>query len=197
MGRQNLSAAQLPLAPSTVGATLGARGVGCNAWPAPGAPIPICLSRPLTNSPARVTQSSHEGVDEVDAERALRGPRFARFAAAMQDNPTPRDQLLDGLCRSQRRGHARAATSIRPLRRGRILTADPVKSLSGIEWLGIGSWAFFCVALFVSLLPHPGRDAVDRGTGLQADHTVQRAIMSDAPPPADPIPSAPAPGPGG
>ena len=69
-------------------------------------------------------------------------------------------------------------TSIRPLRRGRILTADPDKYLTGIQWLGIGSWAFFCVALFVTLLLHPGRDAVDRGTGLQADHTLQRAIVS-------------------
>jgi hypothetical protein len=174
--------------------------------PVADAPIPARLSRPPTNRPARVAQSSDEGVDEADAGWVSRGPRFARFAAAMEANPASQDQLFP---RSQRRGDSMATSSTRPLRRVRSLTADQVKSLPGIQWLGIGSWAFFCVALFVSLLPHPGRDAVDRGTGLQADHTLQRAIVSGVPPAADPIPlpsdsrgfamrpPAPAPGPGG
>jgi hypothetical protein len=190
MGRQNVSGARVTLAPSTVGAILGARGVGCNVWPAPGAPIPTRLLRPPTNGPARVAQSSDKRVGEADAGQASRGPRFARFAAAMEADAASQDRLVPG---SQRR--------IRP--------TDPIKSLPGIQWLGIGSWAFLCVALFVSLLPHPGRDAVDRGTGLQADHTLQRAIVSDAPPTADPMPlpsnsrrgaigpPPPEPGPGG
>jgi hypothetical protein len=159
-------------------------------------PIPTSLSWPPTNRPARVTQPSDESVVALDAERTSSGLRFARFAAAMQVNRTPQDQLLEGLSRSQRRADPMAASSIRPLRRVRMLTADPVKSLRGIEWLGIGSWAFFCVALFVSLLASPARHAVDRGTSLQANHTLQRAIVSDIPPTADPAPPAPALGPG-
>lgn len=153
-----------------------------------------------------VAQASDEGVGEADAGWAARGPRFARFAAAMEANLASQDQLFP---RSQRRGDSMAASSIRPLRRVRTLTADPVKSLPRIQWLGIASWAFCCVALFVSLLPHSGQDAVDRGTSLQADHTLQRAIVSDVPPTADPMPlpsnsrgvairpPVPAPGPGG
>ena len=206
MERRHVSGARLALGPSTVGAALGAREVGCNAGPALGAPILTPLSRPPTNRPARLAQSSDEGVDEAAAGRAPRGPRFARFAAAMAAGPASQDQLF---ARSQRRGHPTAASSIRPLRRVRILTADPVKALTGIQCLGVGSWAFFCAALFVSLLLHPDRNAVDRGTGLQADHTLQPAIVSDAPPTADPMPlpssshgaairpPAPAPGRGG
>jgi hypothetical protein len=189
MARQNVSGARVTLAPSTVGVTLGARWVGCNAWPAPGAPIPTRLSRPPTNSPARVAQSSDKGVDEPSARGAPRGPRFARFAAAMEAEAASQDQLLP---RSQHR--------IRP--------AGPVHTSSRIQWLGIVSWALFCAALFVSLLLRPDQDAVDRGIGLQADDTLQRAIVS-VPATADPMPlllngrgitikfPAPAPGPGG
>ena len=134
------------------------------------------------DEPARVAQASAQRVGKADAEWAARGLRFARFAAAMQDNPTPQDGVLDVLCRSVRRKHPTAASSIRPARGA----ADPVKSVTGIQWLGIGSWAFFCVALFVSL--HPGRDAIDRGTGPQTHHALQRTIVSGVPPTADPIP---------
>jgi hypothetical protein len=119
---------------------------------------------------------------------SLGGPRFARFAAAMEANPASQDQLFP---RSQRR--------IRP--------AEPVNRSSRIEWLGIGSWALLCAALLVSLLLRPDRDAVDRGIGLQADHTLQPAIVSDVSAAADLIPRpsncreieplAPAAGPGG
>jgi hypothetical protein len=170
MARQNVSGARVTLAPSTVGVTLGARGVGCNTWPAPGAPIPTRLSRPPTNSPARVAQSSDKGVDEAAARGAPRGPRFARFAAAMEAEAASQDQLLP---RSQHR--------IRP--------AGPVHTSSRIQWLGIVSWALFCAALFVSLLLRPDQDAVDRGIGLQADDTLQRAIVS-VPATADPMPPA-------
>jgi hypothetical protein len=120
--------------------------------PQPDAPIPPRPSWRPTNRPTRVAQPHDEGVGEADAGWASRGPRFARFAAALEADPPSQDQLLDGHCRSQRRQHPTAASASRPLRRVRIPTADPVKSLTGIQWLGVGSWAFFCVALFVSLL---------------------------------------------
>jgi hypothetical protein len=182
MRRQNVSGARVALAPRTVGATHGARGAACNAWPAPRSSEPTRLSRPPTNSPARVAQPAHGG-------QAPRGPRFARFAAAMETEATSQDQLFP---RSQRK----------------IRRADPVNSIPRIQWLGIASWALFCAALFVSLLLRPDQDAVDRGIGLQADDTLQRAIES-VPATADPIPlpsngrgitirpPAPAPGAGG
>jgi hypothetical protein len=161
MRRQNVSGARVALAPSTVGATHGARGAACNAWPAPRSSEPTRPSRPPTNSPARVAQPGHGG-------QAPRGPGFVRFAAAMEAEAASQAQLLR---RPQRR--------IRP--------ADPVDSSSRIQWLGIGSWALFCAALFVSLLLRPDQDAVDRGIGLQADHTLQRAIES-VPATADAMP---------
>jgi hypothetical protein len=189
MERRHFSGARLALGPSTVGAALGAGEVGCNAGTALGAPILTPLSRSPTHRPARVAPSSAEGVDEAGAGRAPRGPRFARFAAAMAADPALQDQLFP---RSQRR--------IRP--------AEPDNTSSRIHWLGIGSWALFCAALFVTLLLRPDRDAVDRGIALQADHTLRRAIVS-VPATADPMPllsngreitmrpAAPAAGPGG
>ena len=169
MGHQNVSGALVMLAPSTVAAPLGARGVGYDVWRAPGAPVPTRRSPPPPNRPARVAQSSDEGVEEADPGRAWHGPRFVRFAAAMDASPASQDQLF---ARSPRRIHP----------------PEPVHSVSGIQWLGIGSWAFFCVALFVSMLPHPGRDAVDRSTGLQADHSLRQVVVRDVPPTADPMP---------
>jgi hypothetical protein len=189
MERRHVSETRVRLARSTVGAALGARAVVCNAGPAPGAPIRTRLLRSPTNRPARVAPSSAERADEADAGRAPRGPPFARFAAAMAADPALQDQLFP---RSQRR--------IRP--------AEPDNTSSRIHWLGIGSWALFCAALFVTLLLRPDRDAVDRGIALQADHTLRRAIVS-VPATADPMPllsngreitmrpAAPAPGPGG
>ena len=190
MERRHVSGARLTLGPSTVGTALGAGEVGCNAGPALGAPILTPLSRSPTNRPARLAQSSDEGVDEAGARRAPRGPRFARFAAAMAAGPASQDQLF---ARSQRR----------------IRAAETVNTSARIQWLGIGSWALFCAALFVTLLLRPDRDAVDHGIALQeADHTLRRAIVS-VPATADPMPllsngreitmrpAAPAPGPGG
>jgi hypothetical protein len=96
--------------------------------------------------------------------RGARGPRFARFAAAMEADPASQDQLC---ARSQRR--------IRP--------ADPAKSGRRIQWLGIGSWALFCAALFVSLLlrPHQG--------SLELDQSHPRALVSDVRPIADSVPT--------
>jgi hypothetical protein len=147
MRRQNVSGARVALAPSTVGATHGARGAACNAWPAPRSSEPTRLSRPPTNSPARVAQRAHGG-------RAPRGPRFARFAAAMEAEAASQAQLLR---RPQRR--------IRP--------ADPVGSSARIQWLGIGSWALFCAALFVSLLLRPDR------VSFQLDQIQPRALVSN------------------
>jgi hypothetical protein len=188
MERRNVPGARVTLGPSTVGAAFGVRGTGRRAWPAPGVPTAAHLSRPPPNRPARVAPSSDEGVGDADAGRGSRGPRFARFAAAREANPASQDQLFP---RSQRR--------IRP--------AEPVNTSSRIHWLGIGSWAFFCAALFVSLLLRPDWDAVDRGTGLEADHSLQR-VFGSVPATADPMPlpsnrreitirpPAPAPGPG-
>jgi hypothetical protein len=164
MERRHLSGTRVTLARRTVGAARGAREVGCDLWPAPAAPIRSRLSRSPTNRPARVAPSSAEGVDEADAGRAPRGPRFARFAAAMEADPASQDQLC---ARSQRR--------IRP--------ADPAKSGRRIQWLGIGSWALFCAALFVSLLlrPHQG--------SLELDQSHPRALVSDVRPIADSVPT--------
>jgi hypothetical protein len=157
MGRQNVSGARVTLAPSTLGATLGARGVACNAWPAPRSSEPTRLSRPPTNSPPRVSQRTHGG-------RAPRGPRFARFAAAMEVEAASQDQLFP---RSQRK----------------IRRADPVNSIPRIQWLGIGSWALFCVALFVSLVLRPDR------VGFQLDQIHPRALVSDVRSPAISMPA--------
>jgi hypothetical protein len=164
MERRHVSGTRVTLAPSTVGAARGARGVGYNVWPAPGAPIPTRLSRPPTNGPARVAQSSDKRVGEADAGRASRGPRFARFAAAMEADAASQDQLVP---RSQRR--------IRP--------ADPVHSSPRIRWLGIGSWALFCAALFASLLLRPDQ------VSFQLDQIQQRALVTDVRPIAGPTPT--------
>jgi hypothetical protein len=152
------------LAPSTVAAPLGARGVGCNAWPAPGAPVPTCRSRPPTHGPARVAQQSDQRVGEADAGCASRGPRFARFAAAMEAEAASQAQLLR---RPQRR--------IRP--------ANPVDSSSRIQWLGIGGWALLCAALFASLLLRADR------VSLPLDQIHPRALVSDVRSPAVSMPA--------
>ena len=139
--------------------------------------------RDSRNRPTRVSTRPVRG-----ARRAVRD--FARFAAAMAAGPASQDQLF---ARSQRR----------------IRAAETVNTSARIQWLGIGSWALFCAALFVTLLLRPDRDAVDHGIALQeADHTLRRAIVS-IPATADPMPllsngreitmrpAAPAPGPGG
>jgi hypothetical protein len=164
MESRHVSGARVTLARSTVGAALGARAVGCNAGPAPGAPVPASLGWPATNRSAQVAQSSNEGLEEADAARAARGPRFPRFAAAMEADPTSRDQLFP---RSQRR----------------IPTADPVSSKPRIRWLGIGGWALFCAALFVSLLFRPDR------VSFELDPIQQRALVSDVRPIAGPMPT--------
>jgi hypothetical protein len=82
------------------------------------------------------------------------GPRFARFTAAMEANPASQDQLFP---RSPRR--------IRPTKR--------IHTSSRIAWLGIGGWAFFCAALFVSLLLPSER------ASLQLDRIQPRALVSD------------------
>jgi hypothetical protein len=152
------------LAPSRVAASLGARGVGCNAWPAPGAPVPTRRSPPPTHGPARVAQSRDKRAGEADAGRASPGPRFARFATAMEVEAASQDQLFP---RSQRK----------------IRRADPVNSIPRIQWLGIGSWALFCVALFVSLVLRPDR------VGFQLDQIHPRALVSDVRSPAISMPA--------
>jgi hypothetical protein len=52
-----------------------------------------------------------------------------------------------------------------PRSQRKIRRADPVNSIPRIQWLGIGSWALFCVALFVSLVLRPDR------VGFQLDQT--------------------------
>jgi hypothetical protein len=132
--------------------------------PLPEARIPTGSSWPPPNRPARVTQPSEEGVGEADAGSASRGPRFARFAAAMEADPASQDQLFP---RSQRR--------IRP--------ADPVNTSPRIQWLGIGSWALFCAALLVSLLLRPDR------VSLPLDQIHPRALVSDVRPLAGSMPT--------
>jgi hypothetical protein len=142
----------------------------------------------IVDSRSRLAQPSDARVCEPDVERLSSGPRFARFAAAMEADPTPQNQLLDGLSRSQRRAQpsAVAASTIHPLGDARLHTADPAKSTPGIAWLGIGSWTLFCAALFVSLLLRPDRDAFEQDVGLRSDRIQHRAIVSDVRPAADP-----------
>jgi hypothetical protein len=143
----------------------------------------------IADGGSRVAQRFNERVGEPDVERAWSGPRFARFAAAMEADPTPQDQLLERLPRSRRRTRlsAVAAATLRPLKDARSDTADPIRSPAGIRWLGIGSWALFCAALFVSLLLRPDRDA---GTGLRLDRVQQqRPTVNDVQAAADPTPT--------
>ena len=154
MERRHVSEARVTLARSIVGAALGARAVVCNAGPAPGAPIRTRLLRSPTNRPARVAQSSAQRVDEADAGRAPRGPRFARFAAAMVAAAASQDQLF---ARSQHR----------------IRAAETVNTSARIQWLGIGSWALFCAALFVTLLLPSER------ASLNLDRIQPRALVSN------------------
>jgi len=137
-------------------------------------PVSGASSRSPATSHSRIAQQSH-GV------RVSRGPRFVRFAAALEADPPSQDQLLDGLGR--RRGHATAASSIRPLGRVRIPTANPVKSLVAIQWLGVGGWALSCAVLFASLLLRP--DAVS----LPLDQIHPRALASDVRPLVDSMPT--------
>jgi hypothetical protein len=139
----------------------------------------------IVDSRSRLAQPSDARVCEPDVERLSSGPRFARFAAAMEAAPAPQNQLLDGLSRSQRRAQpsAVAASTIHPLGNARLHTADPAKSTPGIAWLGIGSWTLFCAALFVSLLLRPDR------VSFQLDQIHPRARVSDVPPTADPMPT--------
>jgi hypothetical protein len=167
------SGKRVPLAPRTRSAALEPKARDATHGSVPEAPISASLWWPPTSRPARIAQLSEQRVEEADAAWATRGPRFARFATAMEVDPPSRAQLLDGLCQSQRRRHPTAASSVRRSRRVRIPTADPVKSLTGIQWLAIGSWAFFCAALFVSLLLPSER------VSLQLDQIQPRALVSD------------------
>jgi hypothetical protein len=141
----------------------------------------------IADSGCQVAPPSDQPVVEPGGQRASNGPRFARFAAAMEAALTPQDQLLERSPRSRRRARlsAVAAATLPPLKDARSHTADPVRSPAAIRWLGIGSWALFCAALFVSLLLRPDRDA---GTGLRPDRVQHQAIVSDVRPAADPTP---------
>jgi hypothetical protein len=172
MERRHVSGTRVTLARSTVGAAVGARvgaavgarEVGCDAGPAPGVPTLTRLSRSPTHGPARVAQSSDQRVGEADGRPALPGPRFARFAAAMEAGAASQDQLLPRLQRQMRPAHA-------------------VDSSPRIQWLGIGSWALFCAALFVSLLLRPDR------ASFQLDQIHPRALVSDVRPIVDSMPT--------
>jgi hypothetical protein len=136
-------------------------------------PVSGVSSRPPANSHSRVAQPSHSG-------RVSRGPRFARFAAAMEAEAASQDQLLPRL---QRRALLVATSTIPPPRGTRLLIADRVKSAPGIRWLGIGSWALFCAALFVSLLLRPDR------VSIHLDEIHSRTLVSDVRPMADLMPT--------
>jgi hypothetical protein len=143
----------------------------------------------IADSGCRVAPPSDQPAVEPDGERASNGLRFARFAAAMEADPTPQDQLLERSPRTRRRTRlsAVAASALRPLKDAGSDTADPIRSPAGFRWLGIGSWALLCAALFVSLLLRPDRDA---GTGLRSDRVQQhRPTVSDVRPAADPAPT--------
>jgi hypothetical protein len=137
----------------------------------------------IADSGCRVAPPSDQPVVEPDGERTSNGPRFARFAAAMEAAPTPQDQLLERLSRSRRRARlsAVAAATLHPLKDARSHTADPVRSPAAIRWLGIGSWALFCAALFVSLLLRPDR------VSFELDQLHPRALVSDVRSMADSI----------
>jgi hypothetical protein len=158
MERRNVSGGRVTLAPSTVGAALGRQrgGMQCLAR----SRSSVTKSIAAADQQARVAQSSSEGLEEADAGRASRSPRFTRFAAAMTGDPASQDQLFP---RSQRR----------------IRTAGRVHSGPGIQWLGIGSWALFCAALFVSLLLRPDRVSFPLG------QIQPRAVVSDVRPMVD------------
>jgi hypothetical protein len=137
-------------------------------------------SWPPAESQSQVAQPSDESVVALDVERTSSGPRFARFAAAMEAEAESQDQLLP---RPQRRALLVTTYTI-PLRKGaRVLTADRVKSAPGIRWLGISSWALFCAALFISLLLRPDR------ASFQLDQIHPRALVSDVRPIADSMPT--------
>jgi hypothetical protein len=126
----------------------------------------------MTNSPKRRSQAFRRGRRPTailgshnrPTEGVSRGARFARFAAAMEADAASQDQLVP---RSQRRN--------RP--------ADPVNSSPRIQWLGIGSWALFCAALFVSLLIRSDR------VSFQLDQIHPQALVSDVRPMADSMPT--------
>jgi hypothetical protein len=117
-----------------------------------------CYIKHVIEAARRASLRLHNRTTQVWLHQTWRrpssGPRFARFAAAVEADPTRQAQLLKGPSQSQRRAHPMAASSIRPVKRVRILSADPVKATPVIHLLGIGSWASFCIALFVSLCSH-------------------------------------------
>jgi hypothetical protein len=118
----------------------------------------------IVDSGPRVAEPSDERVVQPDVERASSGPRFARFAAAMDASPASQDQLF-----------ARSPRRIRP--------PEPVHTSSLTQWLGIGSWALFCAALFVSLLLRPDR------VSLQLDQIQPQALVRDIRPLTDSMPT--------
>jgi hypothetical protein len=112
---------------------------------------------------------------ESNVERTSSGRRFVRFAAAMQAEPPPTEQIPDEQTRAQL-PPAPSAAADSTVRRS---TGARHRSNPWIRWLGIGSWALLCAALFVSLLSWPDRELLKRDGGTTSD-LIQSPATVDA-----------------
>ena len=112
---------------------------------------------------------------EPNVERTSSGWGFVRFAAAMQAEPPPTEQIRDERTRAQLLPAPSAADSTV----SRSMEARH-RSNPWIPWLGIGSWALLCAALFISLLSSHDRELLQRDGGTTSDPIQSPATVSNA-----------------
>jgi len=113
---------------------------------------------------------------EPDVERAPKGPRFVRFAAAMRAEPPPAGHMLRERTRARLQHVPSAAADFSGSRaRG---ARDPRSPW--MVWLGIGSCALLCAALFVSLLLWHERNVSERDLGTKSGQIQSPAPLREA-----------------
>jgi hypothetical protein len=113
---------------------------------------------------------------ELDVERAPKGPRFVRFAATMRAEPPPAGQMLRERTRVQLQ-HAPSDAGDFPGSRA-MRARNPISPW--MVWLGIGSWALLCAALFVSLLSWHERNVLEGDLGTKSEQIQNPAPLSEA-----------------
>jgi hypothetical protein len=120
---------------------------------------------------------------ESEGEQTSRRPHFARFAAAIKANPPSQaNQLEDRLPQSPSPlppASSETTSTVCRLTEAPSCLVDRTRPNRKILRLGIGSWMFFCAALFVSVLLSHDRTDDDHSADIRSDRIQNRPTSSE------------------